>query len=198
MGDSREAEHRDVKLCLLGRSGVGKSSIVLRFISDRFDATSPPTIGASYAQKDVNTRNNGIVRFKIWDTAGQEKFRGLAPMYFRGSEAAILVYDTTSVASFEELKFWTSELRKQTSGSIVLAVAGNKADLPSKVDVEEAMAYAESINASFILTSAKTSENVTDLFSKIANKLPVLASSPTGQPGTVNLLGGADEKKCAC
>ncbi|XP_041497612.1 ras-related protein Rab-22A isoform X1 [Microtus oregoni] len=119
---------RELKVCLLGDTGVGKSSIVWRFVEDSFDPNINPTIGASFMTKTVQYQNE-LHKFLIWDTAGQERFRALAPMYYRGSAAAIIVYDITKEETFSTLKNWVRELRQHGPPSIVVAIAGNKCDL---------------------------------------------------------------------
>ncbi|NWW70204.1 RAB5B protein, partial [Climacteris rufus] len=132
------------------------------------------------------------VKFEIWDTAGQERYHSLAPMYYRGAQAAIVVYDITNQETFARAKTWVKELQRQASPSIVIALAGNKADLASKrmveyevrgvpggffwgdcgvwgvpdarCPVQEAQAYADDNSLLFMETSAKTAMNVNDLF----------------------------------
>lgn len=165
---------REVKICLLGDSGVGKSSIVLRFVRDQYKESLESTIGASFMTKHLVVDGNTFI-FQIWDTAGQEKYRSLAPMYYRGAAAAIVVYDITRENSFPAVREWVSELNKNTSGSIVLAIAGNKCDLEElrEVKTEEAQSYATDIGGIFVETSALTAINVKELFESIARKLPV-------------------------
>ncbi|XP_006818266.1 ras-related protein Rab-22A-like [Saccoglossus kowalevskii] len=164
---------REIKLCLLGDSGVGKSSLVQRFVSDTFNTHSQPTIGASFMSKTLVVDDQSY-KFQIWDTAGQEKYRGLAPMYYRGAAAAIIVYDITRESSFSAVKMWVRELEQYGPGDVVLAIAGNKADLVDQREVtyDEAHKYADQINATFVETSAKTAVNVTQLFTAITRKLP--------------------------
>jgi Ras-related protein Rab-22 len=90
---------REIKLCLLGDAGVGKSSLVLRFVSDTFNLYSESTIGASFMSKTLIVEEKTF-KYQIWDTAGQEKYRGLAPMYYRGAAAAVVVYDVTKAVNF--------------------------------------------------------------------------------------------------
>merc|ERR1719443_1986714 len=114
------------------------------------------------------------VKFEIWDTAGQERYHSLAPMYYRGAAAAIVVFDITSRASFNRANTWVKELQRQGNPNIVIALAGNKADLGSKrmVEPEEAESYASDNGIFFMETSAKTATNVNELFVAIARKLP--------------------------
>jgi small GTP-binding protein len=100
---------KQVKVVLLGKSGVGKSSIVLRFVADNFKGDTDATIGASYLTKILSIGDTNI-KFNIWDTAGQERYGPLARMYYRDADAAVLVYDITKNASFEGLKNWVEEL----------------------------------------------------------------------------------------
>lgn len=108
------------------------------------------------------------------DTAGQERYRSLAPMYYRGAAAAIVVYDITNPDSFTGAKSWVKELQRRGDPNVVIALAGNKADLESrrKVEYEEANAYAEESNILYLETSAKNANNVKALFIEIAKKLP--------------------------
>jgi len=162
------------KLVLLGDSAVGKSSLVLRFCKKQFYEYQESTIGAAFLTQTVNVRDY-TVKFEIWDTAGQERYHSLAPMYYRGAAAAIIVYDLTSRPSFVRAKQWVKELqRQQGNPNIVIALAGNKQDLQDKrqVDAEEAKAYADDNSIYFLETSAKTDYNVTPLFEAIAIKLP--------------------------
>lgn len=116
------------------------------------------------------------MKFEIWDTAGQERYHSLAPMYYRGANAAVIVYDITSVESFERAKKWVTELDKQAQPDIVIALVGNKTDLQTKrqVQKEDVAAYAQQMRPSLILmeASAKTGDNVNELFDTIAQKLP--------------------------
>ncbi|CRG93323.1 ras-related protein Rab-5C, putative [Plasmodium gallinaceum] len=115
------------------------------------------------------------IKFEIWDTAGQERYRSLAPMYYRGASAAVIVYDITNKKSFEGAKGWINELKSVHSNDIIIALAGNKNDLEDSrvVDRELAESFANSNNILFIETSAKTGQNVNELFLRIAKKLPL-------------------------
>eukprot|EP01111_Echinosteliopsis_oligospora_P014729 TRINITY_DN561_c0_g1_i2.p2 TRINITY_DN561_c0_g1~~TRINITY_DN561_c0_g1_i2.p2 ORF type:complete len:212 (-),score=69.65 TRINITY_DN561_c0_g1_i2:1732-2367(-) len=161
------------KLVLLGESAVGKSSLVLRFVKGQFLDYQESTIGAAFLTQTV-CLNDTTVKFEIWDTAGQERYHSLAPMYYRGAQAAIVVYDITSYDSFDRAKKWVKELQRQGNPNIVIALAGNKVDLASKrtVEIEEAQSYSDENGVLFMETSAKTAANVNELFVAIAKKLP--------------------------
>lgn len=187
------------KLVLLGDMGAGKSSLVLRFVKGQFFDYQESTIGAAFLTQTVAV-NDTTVKFEIWDTAGQERYHSLAPMYYRGAAAAIIVYDIQSQSSFARAKSWVRELQRQGNASLVMALAGNKADLAEKrqVDAEEAQAYAEENGLFFMETSAKTAANVNDLFYEIARKLPKAspAAAPTG--GVVLNDKSQQKKKTSC
>eukprot|EP01031_Cornospumella_fuschlensis_P029341 gene29341-35419_t len=169
---------REVKVVLLGDTGVGKSSLVLRFVTNSFRPYSESTIGASFMSKLI-TVNSKPIKFQIWDTAGQEKYHSLAPMYYRGAAAAILVYDITREASFKTLQSWVEELQQKGPKEIALAIAGNKKDLEAnrEVNAEAAASYAEQIGAIFMETSAKDDTNVQDVFTRLSVLLPAPAPS---------------------
>jgi len=172
------------KLVLLGESAVGKSSLVLRFVKGQFHEYQESTIGAAFLTQTVHI-DDTAVKFEIWDTAGQERYHSLAPMYYRGAQAAIVVYDIQNQDSFVRAQTWVKELQRQASPNIVIALAGNKADLAGSraVDYEEAKQYADENGLLFMETSAKTAVNVNEIFLAIAKKLP--KNEGTGQPQVI-------------
>merc|ERR1711937_421070 len=175
------------KLVLLGDSAVGKSSLVLRFVRGQFFEYQESTIGAAFLTQTV-ALNDTTVKFEIWDTAGQERYHSLAPMYYRGAAAAIVVYDITNRDTFQRAKQWVKELQRQGNPNIVIALAGNKSDLNSKrkVEPEEAESYASDNGIFFMETSAKTATNVNELFVAIARKLP--KNTPQPRPAGQGLV----------
>uniref|UniRef100_K3Z804 Uncharacterized protein n=1 Tax=Setaria italica TaxID=4555 RepID=K3Z804_SETIT len=132
---------RNAKLVLLGDVGAGKSSLVLRFVKGQFVEFQESTIGAAFFSQTLAV-NDETVKFEIWDTAGQERYHSLAPMYYRGAAAAIVVYDITNAASFTRAKKWVQELQAQGNPNTIMALAGNKADLldERQVPAEEVLA----------------------------------------------------------
>lgn len=138
------------------------------------------------------------VKFEIWDTAGQERYRSLAPMYYRGASAAIIVYDITNPDSFTGAKSWVKELQRRGDPNVVIALAGNKADLEArrKVEFEEANAYAEENGILHMETSAKNANNVKALFVEIANKLP--KNLPQPEREAFPILAPQNESRSCC
>lgn len=168
------AQQQSAKLVLLGEMGSGKSSLVLRFVKGEFFDYQESTIGAAFLTKPLPEHN---VKFEIWDTAGQERYHSLAPMYYRGAAAAIIVYDVTSADSFTRAKAWVKELQRTGNANMIMALAGNKIDLVKnpvnrQVTTEEAQAYANEHDLYFLETSAKEATNVDELFQEIAKRLP--------------------------
>jgi len=219
-------------LLRLLKSGVGKSSLALRFVTNEFRPYTEATIGASFMSKSVvitdslpteisategndeHRENRNMtekssqqrhIDFKIWDTAGQEKYRSLAPMYYRGSSAAILVYDITKPGSFAALRDWADELKNNGPQDLVLAVCGNKLDLQEDraVDKSTGKEYADSIDALYIEASAKEGDGVEALFSLVAKRVPPptnnLEDEYQGEVSGLDLgKSDGDSVGCAC
>eukprot|EP01119_Soliformovum_irregulare_P008549 TRINITY_DN21664_c0_g1_i1.p1 TRINITY_DN21664_c0_g1~~TRINITY_DN21664_c0_g1_i1.p1 ORF type:complete len:215 (-),score=50.83 TRINITY_DN21664_c0_g1_i1:91-735(-) len=162
------------KLVLLGDAGVGKTALAVQFVKGQFNEFTESTIGASFMNQTVTLPDDTLVKFQIWDTAGQERFHSLAPMYYRGAQAAIIVYDITNRGSYEKAKEWVKEIQQQGDANVVIAFVGNKVDMENqrKVPLEEATAYTEANQLFLMETSAKTATGVSDLFMKIAKQLP--------------------------
>ncbi|KAK9794668.1 hypothetical protein WJX73_004455 [Symbiochloris irregularis] len=175
---------QQAKLVLLGDMGAGKSSLVLRFVKGQFFDYQESTIGAAFLTKTMPEQN---VKFEIWDTAGQERYHSLAPMYYRGAAAAVIVFDITNTESLGKAKNWVKELQRQGNPNMVMALAGNKADLADAraVTTEEAQTFADDNNLFFWETSAKTNQNVLELFTDIAQKLPRTSAQP--QPSNAGI-----------
>jgi len=183
------------KLVLLGESSVGKSSLVLRFVKGQFHEFQESTIGAAFLTQTVQI-DDTTVKFEIWDTAGQERYHSLAPMYYRGAQAAIVVYDISNKETFQKAQTWIKELQRQANPNIVIALAGNKLDLANKraVSYEEAKQYADETSLLFMETSAKTAANVMDIFTSIAKKLPKNEANETGGNNGSGRGGGSNNR----
>eukprot|EP00483_Globobulimina_turgida_P012844 UN12868 len=177
-----------VKLVLLGDSRVGKSSVVIRFVKNEFDQYKFPTIGATFLTQSVSV-GDYLVKFEIWDTAGQEKYRSLAPLYYRGASAALVVYDITNRESFENARKWIEEVQTQEGNHVVIGLAGNKVDLAGnrKVSTDEGSEFAKEKNFIFFETSAKNSTNIKEIFRSIAQEVPN-RQQPKGKGKDKNII----------
>ncbi|XP_073011251.1 uncharacterized protein [Typha latifolia] len=160
------------KLVLLGDGRVGKTSLVLRYVTNAFSEKQEATIQASYLTKRLVIEGVPIT-LSIWDTAGQERFHALGPIYYRDADAAILVYDIMDNDTFLRVTKWVKELQLMAPKNMIMAIAANKSDLvrSKKFNVQEAESYASTIGASLFITSAKSGTGIDDIFLDLANRL---------------------------
>ncbi|KAK9822104.1 hypothetical protein WJX74_007945 [Apatococcus lobatus] len=165
------------KLVFLGDQSVGKTSIITRFMYDKFDNTYQATIGIDFLSKTMYLEDR-TVRLQLWDTAGQERFRSLIPSYIRDSSVAVVVYDVSNRQSFLNTVRWIEEVRTERGTDVIIVLVGNKTDLVDKrqVSIEEGDAKAREFSVMFIETSAKAGFNIKALFRKIAGALPGMES----------------------
>mmetsp|Transcript_2054 Transcript_2054/g.4765 ORF Transcript_2054/g.4765 Transcript_2054/m.4765 type:complete len:205 (+) Transcript_2054:252-866(+) len=178
------------KLLIIGDSGVGKSSILLRFTDDEFEEDHPCTIGVDFKIKPMTFQGQSI-NLTIWDTAGQEKFRSLTSSYYRGTHGIVLVYDVSVRESFQHLSTWLEEVDVfATNPNVVKLLVGNKIDKADRaVSEEEAHAFARQHAMVYIECSAKTKKGIQQTFEEIVAKImenPALyarASQSTVSPG---------------
>ena len=167
-----ENEYQTCKVVILGEPGVGKTSIISRYITNQFFPVVISTTGASYSTKLLKIENDKI-KFQIWDTAGQERFRSLAKIFYQNAVAVILVYDITIRDTFEQLKeYWIKEIKENAPPDIILALAANKSDKykDEQVDINEGKELARQLNAIFKSTSALSSKGIDELFLTIGQK----------------------------
>ena len=162
------------KVVLLGESGVGKTSIIAQFTSGKFDPDCVTSLSAQFISKTVEFQNLGkAIKFDIWDTAGQEKYRALAKIFYKDAKVIFLVYDITDAKSFNELKsYWHGVVKANGDSDAIIAIVANKNDLydHAQVQNEEGEEFARSIGAIFQSTSAKSDSGITTLFDNVGQK----------------------------
>jgi len=164
----------DVKLVLIGESGVGKSSIIKQFSTHVFDPDMDASISNKVIVKTLELKDIGkTIKLNIWDTAGQEKYRSIAKIFYKDAKIIVLVYSIANKDSFQTLKnYWYPEVKSTAFSDVILAVVGNKYDLynQSQVPDEEAKNWADSIGAIFQFTSAKSNSGIDLLFENLVKK----------------------------
>ncbi|XP_031327848.1 ras-related protein RABF2b-like [Photinus pyralis] len=157
------------KALILGDQGVGKTSLVLRYLKQEVNGTVTPTIGASYFPCSISIGDT-LVKLQVWDTAGQERFKSMAPLFYRNSSAALLVFDLTHYDSFLNVKEWMLELNRNIDDPVVTYVIGNKTDLVEERQVsrEEAVKYSNEVGAKYYECSALYNQRVEEVFHNVA------------------------------
>ena len=160
------------KIILIGNSGVGKSSILQRYMKRAFDANYKITIGVDFLMKSL-VINNQIVKLQVWDTAGQEKYKSMVSSYYRGANVALIVFDITNHQSFDSLPMWIENFYKNGPEQKNIILIGNKKDLADlrQVTQQEAEAFSETNNMMYFETSAKEGDNIEYIFNYAAEKL---------------------------
>lgn len=181
------------KVVLLGEGCVGKTSLVLRYVENKFNDKHFSTLQASFLNKKLNIAGKRV-NLAIWDTAGQERFHALGPIYYRDSNGAILVYDITDEESFTKVKNWVKELRKMLGEDVCLCIVGNKTDLEKDraVPIAEAESYAASVNAKHFATSAKLNRGIEELFLDLTRRMIEISENTDSR---ANSLGRGNQRK---
>ena len=160
-----------INIITLGESSVGKSSIINRYVENNFDYNFVSTLGVDFRKKIININGENI-RLKIWDTAGQEKFRSIQKQYYRNSDGILLVFDVTKFDTFNVLEEWINSIKNQTSNDIIVVLVGNKIDLNNKViSDDEIKNFANDNKFKYFLTSAATGKNINEVFDYIVKEI---------------------------
>jgi len=185
-----------IKLLMIGDSGVGKTCLLLRYANDSFSPTFITTIGIDFKIKNVEIDGKRI-KLQIWDTAGQERFRTITTSYFRGAQGILLVYDVTDRRSFESIRNWVSQIQQHADVHVNKILVGNKCDMLDEkvVSTEEGQKLAKEFGIDFWEASAKNDINVEQSFISIARavKNRLVADGVGGPAGKQGLqLKGAN------
>ena len=184
------------RVVLIGDAFVGKTALIQRFISKEIQQNYDETVGAAFHSFST-TVNGNQENIQVWDTAGQEKYRSLGPVYYRNASCAILVYDVTERSSFKDLDEWINTFRSAAGDGPPIVIVGNKVDLEENkvVEEQEGMAFAEKHNLSFFATSAKSGYNVEFLFQKIASLAVEYARKPS-EESTARITENKTKSSC--
>lgn len=190
-----------IKLLLIGDTGVGKTCLLLRYVDDRFSSTFITTIGIDFKFKNLMVEGKRV-KLQLWDTAGQERFRTITTSYFRGARAVALVYDVTNRESFNNISNWAAQIREH-AGDITRVLIANKADLSSKAKVTtaEGQALAAEGKMLFFECSAKSNLNVDEAFQAVATQAVKDIQSgrlAKRKPSGVDVRGGGGGGGCSC
>ena len=167
-------ESFEFKIILIGDPGVGKTSIMSKYISNEFKSSYQSTLGVEFKSKEIYLDNSSCAILKIWDTCGQERFRSITRQYFKNSNGVLLVFDLTNKETIKKLNVWLKDVTENINDdSCVIFLIGNKMDVKTR-DIsisEEAKQFANDKKLNYYEVSAKTGTGVVNVFEKMTKKL---------------------------
>ncbi len=165
-------EDYKLKVVVVGDSGVGKTNLINRFASDKFDTNSKATIGVEFVYKTLKI-NKEVIKVEVWDTAGQERYRAITSSYYKGAKGAIIVYDITNEDSFNNVESWMNEVTKKGKTDMQFLLVGNKKDLINdrKVTEQKGIDKAKELNMNLFEASALEKTNVNEAFNYLVKEI---------------------------
>ena len=189
----------EIKLIVLGNTSVGKSSFILKYIEDKFVLNYIATLGMDFKQKKLKLKNGQEVRLRIYDTAGQERFKSVAVSFIKKAEGVILIYDIGNKATFESLEEWIKNIKESGKENLPIILVGNKCDLPPEkrqVELIEGKDKAEEFNLPFFETSCKEGINIKEVLEKIVED--ITGKNNLGSGGEFKILNKSKSKGKCC
>ena len=189
----------EIKLIVLGNTSVGKSSFILKYIEDKFVLNYIATLGMDFKQKKLKLKNGQEVKLRIYDTAGQERFKSVAVSFIKKAEGVILIYDIGNKATFESLEEWIKNIKESGKENLPIILVGNKCDLPPEkreVELIEGKDKAEEFNLPFFETSCKEGINIKEVFEKIVEDITGKNNLSSG--GEFKILNKSKSKGKCC
>ena len=200
-------EDYKLKVVVVGDSGVGKTNLIKRFITNTFSENSKATVGVEFISKSYRI-NKQVFKIEIWDTAGQERYKSITAAYYKGAKGALIVYDTTQKSSYENIDKWMVEIKDKASKDMKLMIVGNKTDLKDarQVETNEALQKAKDLEAPLMEASAKDGNNVKEAFydllkemyREIKKKIEVVESQAQGGKDGIQLETNDKKEKKGC
>ena len=174
------------KIIFVGDAGVGKTTIISRIMDNPYNEIYEPSIGVDFMSKNIKYKGQNI-KLQMWDTAGQEKYKGLIPSYVRNSSIVFVVYDVSVKTSFDNVPKWISFIKTIENTSLVLC--GNKTDKEKReVTKEDGEALAQKEGISFFEVSAKTGDNIKNMFYNVVVELPTFAENSANKEAIIKEL----------
>jgi len=170
-GDYEQEDYK-IKIIVVGDSGVGKTNLINRFASDKFDTNSKATIGVEFVYKTLKI-NKEVIKVEVWDTAGQERYRAITSSYYKGAKGAIIVYDITNEDSFNNVESWMNEVTKKGKTDMQFLLVGNKKDLVNDriVTEQKGIDKAKELNMNLFEASALEKTNVNEAFNYLMKEI---------------------------
>ena len=200
-------EDYKLKVVVVGDSGVGKTNLIKRFVSNTYNPNTKATVGVEFLSKSYKI-NDQVFKIEIWDTAGQERYKSITAAYYKGAKGALIVYDITQKDSFENINKWMSEVRDKSTKDLKILIVGNKTDLVNErqVSTEEALSKAKELESPVMEASALDGSNVKaafydllkEMYKEIKKKIDIVESQNTGGKDGVQLNTNEEKEKKGC
>ena len=190
----------DIKIITLGDSHVGKSSLIIKYIDNKFSNVYMSTIGFDLKHKQINLKDGTEAKIMIYDTAGQERFKSLAANYIKKANGILLVYDIADHTTFENIGVWMESITEEKGDKLPIVLVGNKADLTDERQVsnEEGKNLAKNKGFHFYETSCKNGANVTECFLDLAELVYEKSGKKLSQNSNKKLENASSGKKKGC
>ena len=200
-------EDYKLKVVVVGDSGVGKTNLIKRFVSNTYNPNTKATVGVEFLSKSYKI-NDQVFKIEIWDTAGQERYKSITAAYYKGAKGALIVYDITQKDSFENINKWMSEVRDKSTKDLKILIVGNKTDLVDErqVSTEEALSKAKELESPVMEASALDGSNVKaafydllkEMYKEIKKKIDIVENQNTGGKDGVQLNTNEEKEKKGC
>ena len=186
------------KILLLGDSEVGKSCFLMRYSDNVFVENYITTIGLDYKLKYIKLDSGKTVKVQLWDTAGQDKYRTIAKNYFKGSHGILLLYDVTKQSSYDNIREWIHDIKEEVSEKAIIFLIANKIDMTDKrkISKEKGEELAEEFKIPFFEASAKSGENVDEVFKALYKKISEVYSDMERERGGKLIKNQKNKRKC--